>query len=273
MLFRRVSLFIALASTAGIAVAAPSKTTGAKSASTSSKSDAGVPAAEPVSVAASELDGGLVTAAPATGTPAPAAVVAPAGLTAAPGVDGATYAVRLKDIEVRIDELKDQIRRTHTKLSLLSDAVLSAGSTGARAEVVLKNEMSSAFKLVRALFVIDGAVQYNKSDDTGALAEQKEIPIYNGSVPPGDHTVQVVLAFQGNGYGVFTYFRNYKFEVKSSHAFTSVDGKQLVLTATAVERGGVTTPVEQRPGVEWGEKVSPYVQGIQPAAAAGGGAK
>lgn len=267
MLFRRVSVFLALTTTIGIAIAAPAKAP-AKGASVKAAPDAAV--AEPVAAATAEqvaTDAGAPVSATAA---APAAPAAPsAGV--APTVDGATYAVRLKDIEVRIDELKDQIRRTHTKLSLLSDAVLSAGSTGARAEVVLKNEMSSAFKLVRALFVIDGAVQYNKSDDTGALAEQKEIPIYNGSVPPGDHTVQVVLAFQGNGYGVFTYFRNYKFEVKSSHAFTSVDGKQLVLTATAVERGGVTTPVEQRPGVEWGEKVSPYVQGIQPAQ--GGGTK
>ena len=53
-------------------------------------------------------------------------------------------------------------------------------------------------------------------DDTGALADQKEIPIFSGSIPPGDHTVQVVLNFQGNGYGVFTYLRGYKFEVKSA---------------------------------------------------------
>ena len=53
--------------------------------------------------------------------------------------------------------------------------------------------MSTAFKLTRALFVLDGAVQYNKQDDTGALAEQKQIPIFSGSVPPGDHTLQVLL--------------------------------------------------------------------------------
>ncbi len=52
----------------------------------------------------------------------------------------------------------------------------------------------SVFRLDRALFVLDGAVQYNKQDDTGALAAQKEIPIFSGSVPPGDHTLQVLLA-------------------------------------------------------------------------------
>lgn len=173
-----------------------------------------------------------------------------------PAMDGATYAVRLRDLEQRVDELKDQIRRSHTRLALLSDTIISGGAAGSRAEVTFHNEMSSAFKLVRALFVVDGAVQYNKQDDSGALAEQKEIPIFNGSMPPGDHTVQVILNFQGNGYGVFTYLRGYKFEVKSAHSFTAVEGKTLGLVATALEKGGVTTPLEQRPTIEWGEHVA-----------------
>ena len=82
---------------------------------------------------------------------------------------------------------------------------MSGGAAGSRAEVDFDNEMSNAFRLVRALFVIDGTVQYNRQDETGALADQKDIPIFSGSVPPGDHTVQVLLGFQGNGYGVFTY--------------------------------------------------------------------
>jgi hypothetical protein len=162
----------------------------------------------------------------------------------------------LRDLEARVDELKDQIRRSHTRLALLSDTILSGGAAGSRAEVLFRNEMSSAFRLVRALFVVDGAIQYNRQDDTGALADQKEIPVFNGSMPPGDHTVQVVLNFQGNGYGVFTYLRGYKFEVKSAHSFTAVEGKTLQLVATALEKGGVTTPLEQRPAIEWGEKVN-----------------
>lgn len=178
-----------------------------------------------------------------------------------PAMDGATYSVRLRDLEARVDELKDQIRRSHTRLALLSDTILSGGAAGSRAEVTFKNEMSSAFRLTRALFVVDGAVQYNRQDDTGALADQKEIPIFNGSMPPGDHTVQVILNFQGNGYGVFTYLRGYKFEVKSAHSFTAVEGKALGLVATALEKGGVTTPLEQRPTIEWGEKIASLAPG------------
>jgi len=173
------------------------------------------------------------------------------------GMNGATYAVRLRDLEQRVDELKDQIRRSHTRLALLSDTIIGGGAAGSRSEVEYKNEMSSAFQLTRALFVIDGQVQYNRQDDSGALADQKDIPIYSGSVPPGDHTIQVALTFQGNGYGVFSYLRGYKFDVKSSHAFTAVEGKTITVTATSFEKGGVTTPLEQRPAIEWKETLQP----------------
>ena len=177
--------------------------------------------------------------------------------------------MRLRDLEARVDELKDQIRRSHTRLALLSDTILSGGAAGSRTEVIFQNEMSSAFRLVRALVVVDGAVQYNREDETGALADQKEIPVFTGSVSPGDHTVQVQLTFQGNGYGVFTYLKGYKFEVKSSHSFTVVEGKTLSVTATALEKGGVTTPLDQRPAVEWREKI----QALGGSGGGGGGGK
>ena len=233
--------------------------------------------AKPAAASATAAPQATTTAAATSGGSAPAATgvaassaagAAPAGsagpavpIPDKPAMDGATYSVRLRDLEARVDELKDQIRRSHTRLALLSDTILSGGAAGSRAEVVFRNEMSSAFRLTRALFVVDGAVQYNRQDDTGALADQKEIPIFNGSMPPGDHTVQVVLNFQGNGYGVFTYLRGYKFEVKSAHSFTAVEGKTLSLQATALEKGGVTTPLEQRPTIEWGEKIASLAPG------------
>jgi hypothetical protein len=221
------------------------------------------PAASAAASAAPAASGAAAAPAPASSGAAPVAAPATSAVTVdmttrpaeTQGVTGATYAVRLRDLEQRVDELKDQIRRSHTRLALLSDTIIGGGAAGSRSEVEFKNEMSSAFQLTKALFVIDGQVQYNRADEGGALADQKDIPIYSGSVPPGDHTIQVALTFQGNGYGVFSYLRGYKFDVKSSHAFTAVEGKTLSITATAFEKGGVTTPLEQRPTIEWQEKV------------------
>ncbi len=185
-----------------------------------------------------------------TGGEPSAAAPAEAASTA---LDGSTYVVRMRDLAQRIDELKEQIRRSHTRLSLLSDTILSGGVGGARAQITFINDLSSAFRLTKALFVLDGAVQYNKEDDTGALASQKSIPIFSGSVPPGDHTLQVLLKLQGHGYGVFSYLRGYKFEVKSANSFTVTEGKTIELKVIAWEKGGVTTPLEDRPAVRYKE--------------------
>jgi hypothetical protein len=185
-------------------------------------------------------------------------------------MDGQTYAVRLRDLEQKIDELKEQIRRSHTRLSLLSDTILSGGGSGSRAVVRFKNDLSDAFRVTRALFVLDGAVQYNKTDQSGALGDQDEIPIFNGSIPPGDHTLQVLISLQGNGYGVFSYLRGYKFEVRSSHSFSAVEGKTITLDATAYEKRSVTTPLEERPAIRYVEKIASGL--ADPGSAAGGAA-
>jgi hypothetical protein len=234
-------------------------------------------AAKPASSAAPTA----TAAAPAVATPAaapaaasapaasPAATAAtpaaPASPAAAPGtIDGSTYAVRLRDLEQRVDELKEQIRRSHTRLSLLSDTILSGGVGGARAEISFKNDLTNAFHLTGATFVLDGAVQYNKQDDTGALAEQKQIPIFSGSIPPGDHTLQVVLKLRGHGYGVFSYLRGYKFNVPATHSFTVTEGKSIKLEAIVWEKGDVTTPLEQRPSIRWRETVGSVGDDGQP---------
>ncbi|WP_437792664.1 hypothetical protein [Sorangium sp. So ce693] len=263
------------ASAAPAVPAAPAPVNGAQaapapaSATVAPAAGAAAPAATvaPAAGAAAAPGATLAPAAPPAATSAPAA-----GAAAAPAMDGPTYAVRLRDLEQRIDELKEQIRRSHTRLSLLSDTILSGGGAGSRASIRFNNELSSAFRVTRVLIVLDGAVQYNKTDQSGALAEQTEIPIFNGSVPPGDHTLQVLVNLQGNGYGVFSYLRGYRFEVRSSHSFTAVEGKTINLQAVAFEKGGVTTPLEERPAVRFVEKI---VSGLsdapgQPSAAAGG---
>jgi hypothetical protein len=254
------------------ASAKPAASAAAKpAASAAAAAKPAAPVAAPLAASAAPA----ATPAPAAATPAPAAPVAatpaPAGATpalaatgdASGSLDGATYVVRLRDLEQRIDELKEQIRRSHTRLSLLSDTILSGGLGGARAEITFKNDLSSAFRMTGATFVLDGAVQYNKTDESenSALAAQKEIPVFSGSIPPGDHTLQIVLRLRGHGYGVFSYLRGYKFQVPSSHTFTITEGKTLKLDVVAWEKGDVTTALEQRPSIRYVENLRAGVTG------------
>ncbi len=171
----------------------------------------------------------------------------------APAVDGATFNVHLRDVRARTDEMKDGIRRIHNALQAMAER--TGGTADASGvELAFKNEMSGAFRLRRALFVLDGVVQTNRADDE-QLADEATLPIFRGPLAAGDHTVQAILAFQGSGQGVFTYLRAYTFELKSSHAFTTRDGRPMTVTASAVEKGNAVTPFELRPGLVWSEKV------------------
>lgn len=223
----------------------------ATSATTKSSASASAPAAA-TSASAATTAAAASTAAPGATTAAPASTMA----TGTGGtMDGATYAVRLRDLEQRINELKEQIRRSHTRLALLSESILSGITAAARAELVFQNDMSSAFRLKRIVALYDGAPLATKTDDHDQIGDQKEIPLYAELVQPGDHTVQVLLEYQGNGYGIFSYLKGYKFEVRSSRSFTAIEGKTIQLRVIGFEQGGPTTPLEERPAVRYVEKV------------------
>ncbi|MBS2019896.1 MAG: hypothetical protein JST00_43940 [Deltaproteobacteria bacterium] len=202
-----------------------------------------------------------VSAAPApsaSGSAAPAGtgVAPPPGAAGGGTLDGATYAVRLRDLEQRINELKEQIRKSHTRLALLSESVLGGVTAAARAEITFVNEMSSAYKLKRVVALYDGSPLATKTDEKDGIAEQKEIQLYAELVQPGDHTLQILLEYQGSGYGVFSYLKGYKFEVRSSRTFTALEGKTISIRIIGYEQGGPTTPFEERPAVQYKEKIT-----------------
>lgn len=182
--------------------------------------------------------------------------------TGAPGtMDSATYSVRLRDLEQRINELKEQIRRSHTRLALLSESILSGITAAAKAEVVFENQMSNAFRLKRIVALYDGAPLSTRTDEKDQIGDMKEVPLYNELVQPGDHTLQFLIEYQGNGYGIFSYLKGYKFEIRSSRSFTALEGKTVAIRVVGYEQGGPTTPIEEKPAVRYTEKVTTGVGG------------
>ncbi|HEY3354987.1 MAG TPA: dihydrolipoamide acetyltransferase [Polyangia bacterium] len=214
----------------------------------------------------------LVTAAPAAfGQPAPAAPAppppasAPAAAPAAPAT-GEGYSVQLKQLEQRVSELKEQIFRSKARLNLLKETVLHGVIAGSRAMILFKNEMGSAFKLVKVVFALDGVQIKALSDETGKLNDAEKFEVFNGAIVPGPHTVMVMLVYRGSGFGVFNYFKGYKFTVRSSHTFTAGEGKLTEITARGYEKGNITTPLAERPAVDFKLNVLSEKPAGQPAA-------
>ena len=204
--------------------------------------------------------------------PAPTgAPPAPAETTAAPGAasaDQGAYTVRLRGLEKNVNELKEQIFRTKARLNLLKETVLGGVIGASRAIIHHKNEMGSSFRLIKAAYALDGVQIYSKSDDSGALADMQDFDIYNGAIQPGSHTLSVALTYQGNGFGVFSYLKGYKFNVKSSHTFVAGDSKTTNITVVGYEKGNITTQLSDKPAVDFRVNVIAAGEGGATAAAA-----
>jgi hypothetical protein len=235
---------------------------------------AAAPAANPASPAPAPTGAPPAAAPAAAASPAPSPSDAPPAPAdaAAPvspgGGDSGAYTVRLRSLEKNVNELKEQIFRTKARLNLLKETVLGGVLGASRAIIHHKNEMGSSFKLTKAAYALDGVQIFSKADETGALADMQEFDIYNGAIQPGSHTLSVALTYQGNGFGVFSYLKGYKFNVKSSHTFVAGDSKTTNITVVGYEKGNITTQLADKPAVDFRVNVISAGEGGATAAAA-----
>jgi nucleoid-associated protein YgaU len=209
------------------------------------------PPAPPVAAAGAAA----APAAPPSAGAAPSAAPSPSGAPPAPAeagnADSGAYTVRLRGLEKNVNELKEQIFRTKARLNLLKETVLGGVIGASRAIIRHKNAMGSSFRLVTAAYALDGVQIYSKTDDSGRLADSQEFDIYNGAIQPGSHTLSVSLVYQGNGFGVFSYLKGYKFKVKSSHTFVAGESKTTNITVVGYEKGNITTQLSDKPAVDF----------------------
>lgn len=165
------------------------------------------------------------------------------------------YQVRLRDLERRVGELKEQVFRSKTRLALLAESVLHGVVAGSQAHITHENRMSSSFRLVRAVYALDGAPILDRADDEGLLRGRREFEVFNGSISPGEHILTVNLEYRGDGYGVFTYMKGYHFSVRSSFSFTAPPARLTDLRVVGHEKGGALVPVEERPAIRFAQQV------------------
>jgi hypothetical protein len=189
---------------------------------------------------------------PAAGTPAAGPTTEGGGAVAATtSVDSnVPVNIRLRQLEQRVQALKERAWRAKARVEMLKEAVLGGG-IGSRAGIWHVNKMGNSYRLIQLVYALDGTTIFTRKDDSGALHDMKNIDVLSGPVTPGSHTLSVLAIYRGHGYGVFKYLKKYKFTVRSSHTFTVDEGKGLSIKVVGFEKGGATTPLEQRPALDF----------------------
>jgi hypothetical protein len=108
--------------------------------------------------------------------------------------------------------------------------------------------MGRSFRLVGAAVALDERPIYQRTPLE--LATDSELVVYDGVLEAGEHDLDVKLELRGEGHGVFSYLRGYRFRAKTRHRF-EVDGdRPATVRVSARERGGPTTPLEERPAID-----------------------
>lgn len=157
------------------------------------------------------------------------------------------YDLRVRDLETKIDDLKERVFRSKSRIVLLKETILSGNLAGSRAVIRFENDLGSAYNIRRALFSVDGSRVFNELDRDGNLSRANELEVFSGPVNPGTRTVSVNLELQGSGYGVFSYARGYEFDLRFSCNFTAEEGRTTVVTVRAYKGGNAFTAHEDRP--------------------------
>jgi hypothetical protein len=187
---------------------------------------------------------------------------APGTAGTAGGVADGGSSVRLRQLRQRVEELKGQVFDAKTQLMLLREQILQNLITDARIEVVQVNELSAALSLEEVIFSLDGERIYYQANRDGAL-DRKEFRVFEGSVSPGNHVLEVEMLFRGNST-VFSYLGGYVFRVKASVPFVATQGRAVRVRAVAFEKGGAATRLEDRPSIRFETQQQRAVESAAP---------
>lgn len=217
--------------------------------------------------AAKDTKDAKATKAPASATPATPATKAPdakAPAKASNPTAGSSafnpqtvkHRAMLISTEEKVNSLKEKIFRSKAQLMLLQEKLLHGVISTAKLKLIHDNRMGGAFYLESAAYSIDGRPVYSRSDRNGSLNSKKAktVTLFQESISPGPHRITVVLNFRGNGYGMFSYLKGYKFRLRSSYPFRAQEGKLLEIRVVPYEKGW-TVPMDKRAALKYEVKV------------------
>jgi hypothetical protein len=172
------------------------------------------------------------------------------GFEVDPNAPSEAYGLRIKELETKIDDLKEKVFQSKTRIVLLRETLLSGAVGGSQAIIIHRTDLGPAFKLRQAIYSLDGTRVFSEVDNDGSLADKTSFEVFNGTISPGNHNLSVYLRYQGSGYGVFNYFDGYDFEMRNSCTVPGKEGKIAVVTSKAVAQGNITTSKENEPSLE-----------------------
>ena len=160
------------------------------------------------------------------------------------------YEIKMKNLEEKVNQLKENIFRSKARLMLLQETILHGVIAGSKAVIIHKNDMGGAYNLESVAYYLDGAPIFGRIDIDGSLSSDEEIEIYNGTIEPGNHLLAAYVVYRGSS-PLFVYVEGIQVKLKASHAFKAEEGKITKIDVIGHDEGGVTARFDRRPAVKF----------------------
>lgn len=193
-------------------------------------------------------------------------------------VDEQGYDLKLRTLEEKIESLKDKIFRAKQRLSVLQESVgalddsnkddslpddafdkspanafFSGSLANSGVKIIHKNTVGELFKMNSAVFYLDDKQIFERNDATA----ENEFDVYEGAAVAGSHNLSAFYVFEGKGYGLFSYLKNYTFKLNDEYPFTVEDGNLVEITVSPADKG-MTHNFKNRLYIVFNTEIKPY---------------
>lgn len=165
-----------------------------------------------------------------------------------PGPPAPAYKIKLHQLENKVTDLKEKIFKTKARIMLLREEIIKDTISESKAILVHRNELGSAFKIVKALYFLDDNKVYYQDNQNSQIKGRFEF--FKGSIVPGNHFLTIELVVRGDS-SVFTYLKGYTFRIRSTFAFHALRGRITRVIVMPYEKGGMTTSMLERPSIKF----------------------
>ncbi len=155
----------------------------------------------------------------------------------------------LQQLEEKINQLRNQILDTKSKIMELGDRISQGFISGTKLKLVFTNGMGGTFVPVKVVIKLDGYPIYQGGDEK-KLEDADKMQVFSASILPENHRLDVDLIVRGKGYGIFTYMEAVKLEVSATYYFSAPRGKTLTINVIAADKGSIYQ-LKDRPTIKF----------------------
>ena len=107
--------------------------------------------------------------------------------------------------------------------------------------------MSNSFILESVSYAIDGKTSNGYRSQNKEVIRADELKVFDGTLTPTEHKLNINLSLRGNGYGIIGYMDNYVFTLQQSVTFLAKDGQQCRVVIILKEHSPFTHSYFERP--------------------------